>query len=94
MPDFKTERFDFDQKTEERKNEKGEIIRTTETKIGIDTEDIFVIGGIILAMIFALGMVFGMIPVNKLTVGVLGLSAIAAGAAKIVKARKPKEETR
>lgn len=90
MSDFKTERFEFEQKTEEKKNEKGEVVKTAQTKVGIDTEDIFVIGGIIIAMIFALGMVFGMIPVNKLTVGVLGLSAVAAGAAKIIKARKPK----
>lgn len=90
MSDFKTERFDFEQKTEEKKNEKGEVVKTTQTKIGIDTEDIFVIGGIVVAIIFVLGMVFGAIPVNKLTVGVLGLSAVAAGTAKIIKARKPK----
>lgn len=91
MSNFQTEDFKFDHQVEERKNKTGEKIKTTKTKIRVDTEDLFVFGGILIAVILVLGMVFEKIPANKLTITAIGVSSIAAGVAQIRKARKGKK---
>lgn len=58
----------------------------------LDVEDIIAIFAGIVAIIMALGMVFGTIPVNELTVGVLTFSGFGAAVAEIIAARKRKEK--
>ncbi len=66
---------------------------TKESKRGtIATEDIIAIGAVIVAVIMALAMVFGRVPINKYTVGLAGFSGAGAVIAKIVKARKPAKQ--
>lgn len=62
------------------------------TRIRIDVEDIIAIFAGIIAVIFALGMVVGKIPINELTIGVLSLSGAGAVIVKIIGARKKKQK--
>lgn len=52
------------------------------------TEDIIAIFAGLIALVFALGMVFGKIPIDKLTIGVLSFSGIGAVIAEIIKAKR------
>lgn len=61
-------------------------------RVKIDAEDIIAIAAGLVAIIMALGMVFGAIPVNELTIGVLSFSGVGAVIAKIVGARKKKQK--
>jgi hypothetical protein len=66
----------------------GRLISETR-KRRIDAEEIIAIGGVLIALVFAVGMVSGLLPINKLTVvSGLSLTGCAAGAAAIVKARR------
>lgn len=60
------------------------------TKISMDTEDIIAVSASLVAIIIALGMLFGAIPVNGLTIGVLSFSGAGAAIAKIIGARRKK----
>jgi hypothetical protein len=60
------------------------------TNLKIDPEDIIAAGAVIVALIFAMAMVFGSVPINKYTVGIVGFSGAGAIVAGIVKARKGK----
>lgn len=61
-------------------------------RVRIEPEDIIAISAGLVAVITALGMVFGAIPVNELAVGVLGFSGAGAAIAKIVGARRKKQK--
>ena len=61
-------------------------------RIKMDTEDVIAIFAGIVAVIIALGMVFGAIPVNELTVGVLTFSGAGVAIAKIIGTRKKKRK--
>jgi cytochrome c oxidase assembly protein Cox11 len=83
MSTFKTERFDFEtEKTEYKDGQK-----TRKTRFRVETEDIIAIFSGVVAVIFALGMVFGNIPINKLTIGVLGFSGAGVAIPQIIKAK-------
>jgi hypothetical protein len=58
------------------------------TELKIDPEDVIAAGAVIVALIFAVAMVFGSVPINKYTVGIVGFSGAGAIVAGIVKARK------
>ena len=73
-------------------NEEGEDGAKKHTKVSIGTEDIIAIFAGIVAVIIALGMVFGAIPVNELTIGVLSFSGAGAAIAEIIAARKRKQK--
>lgn len=60
-------------------------------KTSLDTEDIIAVFAGIVAVIIALGMLPGWIPVNKLTIGVLSFTGVGAVIAKIIAARKKKQ---
>jgi hypothetical protein len=65
--------------------------RETHTKVKIDTEDIIVLFCGLVAIIFAIAMVLGAVPINRYTTPIAALSAVGAGAAAIVRAkRRPK----
>ncbi|MGH7831464.1 MAG: hypothetical protein ACREP8_14940 [Candidatus Binatia bacterium] len=86
MSNFETHDFDFNKETIV---SKGKVIK--KTRIHLATEDFFVIGGLLVAILLVLGMLFGLIPINKLTIGAIGVSGIAAGAAKMMKSRSKKK---
>ena len=62
------------------------------TKVSIGTEDVIALFAGIVAVIVSLGMVFGVIPVNELTIGVLTFSGAGAAIAEIISARKKKQK--
>jgi preprotein translocase subunit Sec61beta len=64
--------------------------RKRQTKVKVDPEDIIAAGGVLIALIIAVAMVFGSIPINKYTSGIVVLSGAGAAIAAIVKARKGK----
>lgn len=63
------------------------------TDLKIDPEDTIAAGAVIVALIFAMAMVFGSVPINKYTVGIVGFSGAGAIVAGIVKARKGKAKS-
>ena len=73
---------------DERKNDGSE----KKIRFKLDVEDIIAIFAGIIAVIFALGMVFEKIPVNELTVGVLTFTGVGAAIAEIIAARKRKKK--
>lgn len=82
---FEPEKIDIRTGREEKDGTKNH------TKISIGTEDIIAIFAGIVAVIVALGMVFGGIPVNQLTIGVLTFSGAGAVIVEIISARKKKQ---
>lgn len=60
------------------------------TRLQTDSEDIVASGAVILALIFAVAMVSGWIPVDLYTIGILACLAALAVAAKLIKARRSK----
>jgi hypothetical protein len=60
------------------------------TNLKIDPEDIIAVGAVLIALIFAIAMVSGSVPINKYTVGIVGFSGGGAIIAGIVKARRGK----
>ena len=61
-----------------------------ETKVKVDPEDIIAVGGVLIALIIAVAMVFGAVPINKYTASIVVFSGAGAAIAGIVKARKGK----
>jgi hypothetical protein len=59
--------------------------RTTDLKF--DPEDLIALGAVIVAILMTAGMVFGSVPINKLTVGVAGFSGSGGIIIGIIKAR-------
>lgn len=80
------------QKIEVETNEEDNSGTKKRTKVSVGTEDIIAIFAGVVAIIFALGMVFGSVPVNELTVGVLTFSGVGAAIAEIIAARKRKQK--
>lgn len=78
------------QKIEVETNEEGNDGTKKIVKVSMDTEDIIAIFAGLVAAIIALGMVFGAIPVNALTVSILTFTGIGTAIAKIIGARKKK----
>ncbi len=60
------------------------------TKLKIDPEDVIAIGTVLVAVIIAIGMVTGAVPINKYTAGIVAFSGSGAAIAGIVKSRKRK----
>jgi hypothetical protein len=83
---IKPQDVDFGKQTTE-PGHRGRGPVTHDVKVKVGTEDIVAIFAGVIAVIFALGMVFGKLPVNALTIGVLGFSAAGGAIAKIIKAR-------
>lgn len=86
MSSLRPQQVDYESKTE--KEGSGESETTTTTHLRFDTEDIIALFAGIIALIFAFGMVFGKLPINELTIGVVGFSGVGAVIAEIIKARK------
>jgi len=59
--------------------------------VRVGTEDIIAIVGGLIAIGFAIAMLAGFIPINAYTAGIVGLSGVSAGAAKIIRARGTKK---
>lgn len=82
---------DFEpQKIEVETNEEGNDGTKKNIKVSMDTEDVIAICAGFVAIIIALAMVFGAIPMNELSVGILTFSGVGTAIAKIVGARKKK----
>ena len=64
--------------------------KENKTSISIDTEDIIAIGAVLVAIMFAVAMIVGWVPINKYTVGLASFSGVGAVIAKIVKSRRTK----
>jgi hypothetical protein len=69
----------------------GEPGRKQKTYVRVDVEDIIAIGAVLVAFMFAVAMIFGAVPINRLTVAVVGLSGCGVIVARIVRARRGKE---
>jgi hypothetical protein len=54
----------------------------------VDPEDIVAAGGVVVAVIIALGIVFQSVPLNVYSVGILGIAGAAGGVAKILQAKR------
>jgi hypothetical protein len=63
---------------------KGNKRRTT---IKIDPEDFLAVGGLLVALIFAVAMVSGSVPINHYTAAIVTFSACGSAIAKIIKNR-------
>ena len=66
------------------------VVKRIKTQVRIDPEDVIAFGGVLVAIIFAITMVIGAVPINKYTTAIVGLSGIGAVIAKITKARNRK----
>ena len=73
------------------RNREGDVTRTKHVyKIG--TLDLLVIFAGLAAVIFALGMIAGLIPVNKSTLAVVLLSGVASTVSGALRPRKPEKK--
>jgi hypothetical protein len=52
--------------------------RKGKTNFKIEAEDFIAIGGVLIALMFGVAMIFGVVPINKLTVAIVGLSGVGA----------------
>jgi hypothetical protein len=62
------------------------------TQLRVDPEDIIALVGALIAIIFTVAMVFGIVPINKYTTGIVSFSCIGAAVAAITKARNNKSK--
>lgn len=86
---YKPERFDYESKeTEKRTKNDDNYTIERRRKISFDTEDIIAVVAGLVAILFAIGMIIGKLPVNQLTVSVAGFSAAGVVIARIVKGRR------
>jgi energy-coupling factor transporter transmembrane protein EcfT len=61
--------------------------RKRKTTLKIDPEDLIALGGVLVAIIMAVAMALGTVPINKYTAGIVCFSACGAAIAKIINAR-------
>jgi hypothetical protein len=80
MTDFKPEKFEYEQTDKDESNG----TKTHSKKWSLDTEDIVALGGVVVAILTAIGMIIGLLPINNYTYGLAGLAAVTAGIAKFV----------
>lgn len=64
------------------------------TRFSLDTEDVIAIFAGIVVLIFAVGMLVDLVPINELTIGVLGFSGVGGVIAEIIKASRRRSETK
>jgi hypothetical protein len=60
------------------------------THLKTDPEDIIASGAVVVALIFAVAMVSGWVPVGRYTIGIVACLAALAVAVKLIKARRSK----
>jgi hypothetical protein len=61
---------------------------TRSTTLEFDPEDVIAIGAFVVAILFAVAMIFGAAPIDKYTVSIVGFSGAAAAIIGIIKARR------
>ncbi len=61
--------------------------RRRKTTLKIDPEDVIAWGSVLVAVIMAVAMVLGSVPINKYTAGIVCFSGCGAAIARIIKAR-------
>jgi hypothetical protein len=64
--------------------------RRRKTNIEVDAEDIIAAGAVIVALFFTWAIIFGRVPINTYTVGIVGFSGAGAAIAAITKTRGKK----
>jgi hypothetical protein len=87
------ERLKVETETTETRNETGTTVKRR-WKFSAEAEDLVALFGGVIAVICAIAMAFGAMPVNKLTVGIVTFSGVGAAIAGIVKAKKGKKKAR
>jgi hypothetical protein len=90
MGKFQIEDFKFEHEVKETITDRGKVVEVKKS-VGFATEDIIAFCAGIVAILFAIAMVFGKVPVNKLTISVLCFSGAGAAIAQIVKAKRKKD---
>ena len=60
------------------------------TDLKAEPEDLFATGAVIFALLLAVAMVSGWVPVGRYTMGIVACSVVLAVAAKLIKARRSK----
>jgi hypothetical protein len=61
----------------------------SQTRIGVDPEDLIAAGAAILALVLAVAMVSQWVPINVFTVGIMACSAAGFVILKLMRARRP-----
>jgi len=67
--------------------------KESKTTFSIDTEDIIAIIAGLIALMFAVAMIAGWVPIDKSTIGLASFSGAGAVVAKIIQARNKKKDT-
>ena len=63
--------------------------RKQQTNVGAHSEDLIVPGAIIVALLFAVAMVYQWVPINGYTLGIVACSGAGAVAGRLLRARRP-----
>lgn len=87
MSEFKLKEFSYEKSEKKTTTEQGTVIEKQQ-KVGFAAEDIIALAAAIVAILFSIGMIVGKLPVNGLTIGVVGFSGAGAVIAKIIKTRR------
>ena len=86
MGGLKPQDFQFEQEKKETISEDRTVVEERQ-RVMFATEDIIAVFAGLVVIVFAIAMVAGSLPVNKLTIGVLGFSGTGAVIAQIIKAK-------
>lgn len=86
MNNITPEEFSYEKIEKRTTNEKGTVVEKKQ-RVGFAAEDIIATAAAVVAILFAIGMMAELLPVNKLTISVAGFSGVGVVVAKIIKAR-------
>ncbi len=87
MSELQPEKFSYEKSDTQTTSKKGTVVEKRR-KVTFDTEDIIAGSAASVAILFALAMIAGKLPINELTIGVMAFSGAGAAIAKIIKLKR------
>ncbi len=87
MSELQPEKFSYEESDTQTTSKKGTVVEKRR-KVTFDTEDIIAGSAASVAILFALAMIAGKLPINELTIGVVAFSGAGAAIAKIIKLKR------
>lgn len=87
MSELQPEKFSYEESDTQTTSKKGTVVEKRR-KVTFDTEDIIAGSAASVAILFALAMIAGKLPINELTIGVMAFSGAGAAIAKIIKLKR------
>lgn len=87
MSELQPEKFSYEESDTQTTSKKGTVVEKRRT-VTFDTEDIIAGSAASVAILFALAMIAGKLPINELTIGVVAFSGAGAAIAKIIKLKR------